>query len=89
MTMVRVDVFVLQTDCGRLVLSWVKDIGQAMHKVQTFHQVLPVSRDFFRTGWSPYVSLLFAAAAACAQSELLIRHHQLHHSTAHVFEVNL
>ena len=42
-----------------------------------------------KTGWSPYVSLLFAAAAACVQSELLVRHHQLHHSTAHVFDVNL
>ena len=48
--MVRVDVFVLQTDCGRLVLSRVKDFGQAsLHQVQTFHQVLPVSRDFFRS----------------------------------------
>ena len=36
-TMVRVDVFVLQTDCGRLVLSRVKDIGQAsLRKVQTY-----------------------------------------------------
>ena len=35
--MVRVDVFVLQTDCSRLVLSRVKDIGQAsLRKVQTY-----------------------------------------------------